>query len=59
MLPPSPIFNPQEFIVPEKVLPPKKQTHLPSLSSTDLSNPSRKQAYSLEPPSFSVYTPAP
>ncbi|GJZ51149.1 hypothetical protein Tco_0605664 [Tanacetum coccineum] len=59
MLPPSPIFNPQEFFVPEKLLPPKKQTHLPSLSSTDLSNPSRKQAYSLEPPSFSVYTPAP
>ncbi|GJW99462.1 hypothetical protein Tco_0183376 [Tanacetum coccineum] len=59
MLPPSPIFNPQEFFVPEKLLPPKKQTHLPSLSSTDLSNPSRKQAYSLKPPFFSVYTPAP
>ncbi|GKE28159.1 hypothetical protein Tco_1443543 [Tanacetum coccineum] len=57
MLPPSPIYNPQEFFVPKKLLPLKKQTHLPSFSSTDLSNSSRKQAYSLEPPSFSVYTP--
>nr|GEX73544.1 hypothetical protein [Tanacetum cinerariifolium] len=40
----SPIFNPQELFVPEELLPPKKQTHLPSLSSIDLSNPSRKQA---------------
>nr|GEU57096.1 reverse transcriptase domain-containing protein [Tanacetum cinerariifolium] len=55
----SPIFNPQEFFVPEKLLPPKKQTRLPSLSFTDLSNPSRKQAYILVPPSFSVYTPTP
>ncbi|GKC81107.1 hypothetical protein Tco_1136824 [Tanacetum coccineum] len=59
MLPPSPIFNPKEFFVPEKLLPPKKQTHLPSFSSTDLSDPSRKQAYSLEPPSFSIYNPTP
>ncbi|GJS41213.1 hypothetical protein Tco_0566256 [Tanacetum coccineum] len=57
MLPPSPIFNPQEFFAPKKLLSLKKQTHLLSFSSTDLSNPSRKQAYSLEPPSFSVYTP--
>nr|GEV16574.1 reverse transcriptase domain-containing protein [Tanacetum cinerariifolium] len=42
----SPIFNLQELFVPEELLPPKKQTHLPSLSSTDLANPSRKQAYS-------------
>nr|GEY62949.1 hypothetical protein [Tanacetum cinerariifolium] len=53
----SPIFNPQEFFLPEELLPPKNQTHLPSLSSTDLSNPSRKQAFNLVPPSFSVYTP--
>nr|GEW84908.1 hypothetical protein [Tanacetum cinerariifolium] len=34
----SPIFNLQEFFVPEELLPPKKQTCLPSLSSTYLSN---------------------
>nr|GEU75511.1 hypothetical protein [Tanacetum cinerariifolium] len=55
----SPIFNPQEFFVPEELLPPKEQvSHLTS-SSTDLSNPSRKQACILVPPSFSVYTPTP
>ncbi|GJS72512.1 hypothetical protein Tco_0705353 [Tanacetum coccineum] len=59
MLPPSPIFNPYEFFVPKKLSPPKKQTHLPLLSSTDLSNPSLKQAYSLELLFFSVYTPTP
>nr|GFB66722.1 hypothetical protein [Tanacetum cinerariifolium] len=53
----SPIFNPQEFFVPEKLLPPKKQTRLPLLSSTNLSNPSQKQACILVPPSFSTYTP--
>nr|GEV39414.1 hypothetical protein [Tanacetum cinerariifolium] len=31
----SPIFNPQEFFIPEELFPPKKQTHLPSPSSTD------------------------
>nr|GEW66253.1 hypothetical protein [Tanacetum cinerariifolium] len=55
----SPIFNPQEFFIPEELLPSKKQTRLPSLSSTDLSNPSQKQACILVPPSFSVYTPTP
>ncbi|GJU51408.1 hypothetical protein Tco_1220963 [Tanacetum coccineum] len=42
-----------------KLLPPKKQIHSPSSSLTTLSNSSRKQAYNLEPPSFSVYTPTP
>ncbi|GJZ64701.1 hypothetical protein Tco_0621122 [Tanacetum coccineum] len=42
-----------------ELLPPKKQIHSPSSSSTTLSNSSRKQAYNLEPPSFSVYTPTP
>nr|GFA19608.1 hypothetical protein [Tanacetum cinerariifolium] len=37
----------------------KSKTYLPSLSSTYLSNPSRKQACILVPPSFSVYTPTP
>nr|GEW91860.1 hypothetical protein [Tanacetum cinerariifolium] len=53
----SPVFNPQEFFLPEELLPPKKKTHLPSLSFIDFSNPSRKQACILVPPSFSVYTP--
>nr|GEX04977.1 hypothetical protein [Tanacetum cinerariifolium] len=47
------------IIPPQELLPAKKQTHLPSLSSTDLSNPSQKQACILVPPSFSVYTPNP
>ncbi|GJT86856.1 hypothetical protein Tco_1068573 [Tanacetum coccineum] len=42
-----------------ELLPPKKQIHSPSSSSTTLSNSSRKQAYNLEPPSFLVYTPTP
>ncbi|GJW99096.1 hypothetical protein Tco_0180904 [Tanacetum coccineum] len=45
IVPPSPIlspmFNPQVFFVPVELLPPKKQTHLPLLS-TDLSNPSQQ-----------------
>nr|GEY82919.1 hypothetical protein [Tanacetum cinerariifolium] len=53
----SPIFNPQEFFVLEELLLPKKQTRLPSPFSIDLSNPSRKQACILVPPSFSTYTP--
>nr|GFC59897.1 hypothetical protein [Tanacetum cinerariifolium] len=40
----SQIFNRQQFFVPEELLPPKNQTRLPSLSSTYLSNPSKKQA---------------
>ncbi|GKC27974.1 reverse transcriptase domain-containing protein [Tanacetum coccineum] len=57
VLPPSLLFDPRYFFVPEELLPPKKQTCLPSLSSTDLSNPSWKQACNLTSPSFSVYTP--
>nr|GEV41653.1 hypothetical protein [Tanacetum cinerariifolium] len=53
----SPIFNPQELFVSEELLPPKKQTRLPSLSYIDFSNPSRKQACILLPPYFSTYTP--
>nr|GEW63992.1 hypothetical protein [Tanacetum cinerariifolium] len=53
------IFNPQEFFVPEELLPPKKQTRFPSISSNDLSNLSRKQACILVPPSFLAYTPTP
>nr|GEU76387.1 hypothetical protein [Tanacetum cinerariifolium] len=53
----SPIFNPQEFFVFEELLPPKEQVSYLTSSFTDLSNPSRKKAYTLVPPSFSVYTP--
>ncbi|GKD76483.1 hypothetical protein Tco_1339104, partial [Tanacetum coccineum] len=57
VLPPSLLFDPRYFFVPEELLPPKKQIHSPSSSSNTLSNSSRKHAYNLEPPSFSVYTP--
>nr|GEV34235.1 hypothetical protein [Tanacetum cinerariifolium] len=40
----SPIFNPQEFFVSEELLPPKEQVSYLTYSSTDLSNPSQKQA---------------
>ncbi|GJT35826.1 hypothetical protein Tco_0926245 [Tanacetum coccineum] len=59
VLPPSLLFDPRYFFVPEQLLLPKKQIYSPSSSSTTLSNSSRKQAYNLEPPSFSVYTPTP
>ncbi|GKB36143.1 hypothetical protein Tco_0881085 [Tanacetum coccineum] len=59
VLPASLLFDPRYFFVPEELLPPKKQIYSPSSSSTTLSNSSQKQAYSLEPPSFSVYTPTP
>nr|GEY54201.1 hypothetical protein [Tanacetum cinerariifolium] len=55
----SPIFNPQEFFVPEELLAPKEQVSYLTSSFTDLSNPSKKQAYTLVPPSFSVYAPTP
>ncbi|GKC86174.1 hypothetical protein Tco_1141891 [Tanacetum coccineum] len=44
VLPPSLLFDPRYFIIPEELLPPKKQTCLPSLSST---NPSQNQTYIL------------
>ncbi|GJX62552.1 hypothetical protein Tco_0295452 [Tanacetum coccineum] len=56
ILPPSLLFDPRYFFVPEELLPPKKQTCLPSLSST---NPSRNQTCNLVSSSFSVYTPTP
>ncbi|GJY40691.1 hypothetical protein Tco_0427961 [Tanacetum coccineum] len=43
VLPPSLLFDPRYFFVPEELLPPKKQIHSPSSSSTTLSNPSRNQ----------------
>nr|GEW09557.1 putative reverse transcriptase domain-containing protein [Tanacetum cinerariifolium] len=55
----SPIINPQEFFVPEELLSPNEQVSNLTSSSTDLSNPSQKQACILLPPSFSVYTPTP
>nr|GEW98909.1 hypothetical protein [Tanacetum cinerariifolium] len=55
----SPIFNPQQFFVSEELLPPKEQVSYLTSSSTDLSNPSWKQACILVPPSFSTYTPTP
>ncbi|GJS78746.1 hypothetical protein Tco_0728627 [Tanacetum coccineum] len=45
------------ILPPDPITPP--QIYSPSSSSTTLSNSSRKQAYNLEPPSFSVYTPTP
>nr|GEU67284.1 hypothetical protein [Tanacetum cinerariifolium] len=59
VLPPSLLFDPRYSFVPKELFPPKKKICLPSLSSTDLSNPSRKQACILVPPSFSFYTPTP
>nr|GEU86529.1 hypothetical protein [Tanacetum cinerariifolium] len=59
VLPPSLLFDLGYFFVPKELLPPKKQIHTPSSSSTTLSNPSRKQACILVPPSFSTYTPTP
>nr|GEV08767.1 reverse transcriptase domain-containing protein [Tanacetum cinerariifolium] len=44
---------------PQELLPPKEQVSNLTSSSTDLSNPSRKQACILVPPSFLVYTPIP
>ncbi|GJS69556.1 reverse transcriptase domain-containing protein [Tanacetum coccineum] len=41
VLPPSLLFDPRYFFVPEELLPPKKRIHSPSSSSTTLSNSSR------------------
>ncbi|GKF96853.1 hypothetical protein Tco_0292674, partial [Tanacetum coccineum] len=59
VLPPSLLFDPQYFFVPEELLPPKKRIHSPSSSFTTLSNSSRNQTCDLVSPSFSVYTPTP
>ncbi|GJX27171.1 reverse transcriptase domain-containing protein [Tanacetum coccineum] len=36
VLPPSPLFDPRYFFVPEELLPPKKRIHSPSSSSTTM-----------------------
>ncbi|GKA10939.1 hypothetical protein Tco_0690372 [Tanacetum coccineum] len=54
VLPPSLLFDSRHFFVPEELLPPKKGTCLPSLSST---NPSRNQTSSS--PSFASLSPMP
>ncbi|GKE78128.1 hypothetical protein Tco_1544248, partial [Tanacetum coccineum] len=56
VLPPSLLFDPRYFFVPEELLPPKNP---PSSSSTTLSNSSRNQTCNLVLPSFLVYTPTP
>ncbi|GJT21237.1 hypothetical protein Tco_0891174 [Tanacetum coccineum] len=47
VLPPSLLFDPRYFFIPEELLPPKKQIHSPSSSSTTLSNPFRNQTCDL------------
>ncbi|GJR97218.1 hypothetical protein Tco_0269392 [Tanacetum coccineum] len=59
VLPPSLLFDPRYFFVPEELLPPKKQIHSPSSSSTTLFNSSRNQTCNLVSPSSSVYTSTP
>ncbi|GJR00344.1 hypothetical protein Tco_0523328 [Tanacetum coccineum] len=59
ILPPSLLFNPRYFFIPEEQLPPKKRIHSPFSSSTKLSNSSRNQTCDLVSPSSSVYTPTP
>ncbi|GKA90780.1 hypothetical protein Tco_0812650 [Tanacetum coccineum] len=56
ILPPSLLFNPRYFFIPEELLPPKKRIYSPSSSSTTLSNSSRNQTCDLVSPSSSVYT---
>nr|GEW98771.1 reverse transcriptase domain-containing protein [Tanacetum cinerariifolium] len=57
VLPPSLLFDPRYFFVPEELLPPKKQIHSLSSSSTTLSKLSQKQIYTYEPSSPLVHTP--
>ncbi|GKB05390.1 hypothetical protein Tco_0833585 [Tanacetum coccineum] len=59
VLPPSLLFDPRYCFVPEELLPPKKQIHPPSSSSTTISNSSQKKACILVPLSFLTYTPTP
>ncbi|GJV01198.1 hypothetical protein Tco_1334767 [Tanacetum coccineum] len=59
VLSPLLLFDPRYFFVHEELLPPKKQIHFPSSSSTTLSNSSWNQTCDLVSPSFSVYTPTP
>ncbi|GKF49145.1 hypothetical protein Tco_0142396, partial [Tanacetum coccineum] len=58
ILPPSLLFDPRYFFVPEELLPlPRKRIHSPSSSSTTLSNSSRNQTCDLVSSSSLVYTP--
>ncbi|GJW52058.1 putative ribonuclease H-like domain-containing protein [Tanacetum coccineum] len=41
------LFDPRYFFIPEELLPPKKQIHSPSSSSTMLSNSSQNQTYKM------------
>ncbi|GJY66894.1 reverse transcriptase domain-containing protein [Tanacetum coccineum] len=59
VLPPSLLFDPRYFFIPKELLPPKKQNHSPSSSSTTLFNSSRNQIYNLVSPSSLVYTSIP
>ncbi|GKC15535.1 hypothetical protein Tco_1012317 [Tanacetum coccineum] len=59
VLPPSLLFDPRYFFVPEELLPPKKRICSSSSSSTTLYNSSWNQTYDLVSPSSSVYTPTP
>ncbi|GJS48023.1 hypothetical protein Tco_0598144 [Tanacetum coccineum] len=59
VLPPSLLFNPRYFFIPEELLLPRKQIHSPSSSSTTLFNSSRNQTCNLVSPSSSVYTSTP
>ncbi|GJW30197.1 hypothetical protein Tco_0047072 [Tanacetum coccineum] len=56
VLPPSLLFDPRYFFVPEELLPPKKRMCSSSSSSTMLSNSSQNQTCNLVSPSFSVST---
>ncbi|GJU53781.1 hypothetical protein Tco_1227495 [Tanacetum coccineum] len=59
VLPPSLLFDPRYFFIPEELLPPKKRICSSSSSSTTLSNSSQNQTCNLVSPSSSVYTPTP
>ncbi|GJW29480.1 hypothetical protein Tco_0046355 [Tanacetum coccineum] len=59
VLPPSLLFDPRYSFVHDELLPPKKQIHPPSSSSTTLSNIVQNQTCDLVSPSFLVYTPTP
>ncbi|GJW54762.1 hypothetical protein Tco_0098847 [Tanacetum coccineum] len=39
VLPPSPLFDPQDFFLPEEIVPPRKRARFLSPSSTDSSAP--------------------
>ncbi|GJR43925.1 hypothetical protein Tco_1312028 [Tanacetum coccineum] len=59
ILPPSLLFDHRYFLVPEELLPPKKQICSSSSSLNTLSNSSGIKTCDLVSPSSSVYTPTP